>query len=248
MVHLPPLPGRPNHDGTPMGAIADAAVADACTLQDAGFDAVLVQNSLDRPTRARVDAATVAQLARVCANVAAACRLPMGVNVHKNDGPAAVAIAAATGATFVRVKVHTGCVLGPEGLVTGCAEETLALRSRLGADVAVWADVHDTTSRPLAGDVFEVAATDAAEFGQADALVVTRSSVAATLATIAVLRPRLADVPLVIGGRVTAETAAEAARGSDAMIIGSTLKAEPGLDGRVDLRRAEAVVRAAAAP
>lgn len=245
MVHLPALPGSPVHDGTPWQQILAGAQEDAAALERAGFDAVLMQNSLDRPTRARVDIATVAQLTRAACAVREACVLPLGVNLHKNDGPAGIAVAAAVGAAFVRVKVHTGAVLSAEGLVEGCAHETLALRRRLGAAVAVWADVHDPTSRPLAGDDFVAAAVDAADFGAADALVVTCPSLEETLARIAALRRPLPDTPMVIGGKVTHATARQALAGSDAVIVGSALKSTPGIAGQVDPRMAADFVTAA---
>jgi len=234
MVHLPALPGSPTHDGSAWQDIIRAAQDDARVLEQSGFDAVLIQNSLDRPTRERVDIATVAQLTRAASALRDACSLPIGVNVHKNDGPAGVAVAAAAGATFVRVKVHTGAVISAEGVVTGCAHETLALRRRLGADVAIWADVHDPTSRAITGDNFVDAATDAADFGAADALVITLASLDETLSRIAALREHLPNTPMVIGGKVTHATVRSAMAGSDSIIVGSALKSTPGIAGHVD--------------
>ncbi len=245
MVHLPALPGSPVHDGTAWEEILTAAQEDGGALERAGFDAVLVQNSLDRPTRERVDVATVAQLTRAACALREACSLPLGVNVHKNDGPAGVAVAAAAGAAFVRVKVHTGAVLSAEGLVQGCAHETLALRRRLGADVAIWADVHDTTSRVMPGDDFVEAAVDAADFGAADALVITSASLEETLSRITALREHLPDTPMVIGGKVTHATVRQAMAGSDSIIVGSALKTTPGIGGHVDAKVAADFIAAA---
>ena len=48
MVHCLPLPGAMNHCGS-MDAVVAKAVADAKKLEQAGFDAVLVEPTLDRP-------------------------------------------------------------------------------------------------------------------------------------------------------------------------------------------------------
>ena len=247
MLHLPALPGRPNHDGRSLDDVVAAAVTDARVLEQAGFDAILVQNSLDRPTRERVDAATIAQLTVIAASVREAVDLELGINVVKNDGPAAVAIAAAVGASFVRVKVHTGVVLSAEGLVAGAAEETLQLRARLGAGVEIWSDVHDPTSRPLMGDSLTAAAVDAIDFGGAEAVIITQATVAQSCEAIETLRPRLPRARFVIGGKADLRSIGRAAQVADAVIVGSALKRDPGIVGRIDLELAAGLVEAAGA-
>jgi uncharacterized protein len=247
MVHLPALPGRPNHDGRPLGEIAEAAVREAATLEEGGFDAVLLQNSLDRPTRERVDAATVAQLTRIARDIRDATRITLGINVHKNDGPAAIAIAAAAETSFVRVKVHTGAVLSAEGIVTGCAEETLTLRSRLGLDhtIEIWADIDDPTSRQLPGDTLERAAVDALDFGAADAVIVTQPTVEDSCRAIERLRDRFPSAAFIIGGKTTHDNIRTALQTADGVIVGSALKTQPGIAGDVDPSIVERFVQAA---
>lgn len=245
MTHLPALPGSPAWDGTTLLEIIGRAVADARTLQDAGFDAVLVQNSLDRPTRARVDQLTVAQLTAVATAVRAACSLSVGINVVKNDGPSAVAVAAAAAADFVRVKVLTGSVFSAEGMLDGCAYETLTMRARSGARPAIWADVREPTSRPLPESTLKAAVVDALDFGSADGVIVTGADTVETLAMAAEVRRSHPGARLIIGGRVDASSIAAALQTADAVIIGSALKAVPGIRGAVDLHAASAIVEAA---
>lgn len=245
MIHLPALPGSPAWDGTTLAGITDQAVADALTLQDAGFDAALVQNSLDRPTRARVDQLTVAQLTAVTTTVRGACALSVGVNVVKNDGPAAVAIAAAAGAGFVRVKVLTGSVLSAEGLLEGCAHETMSMRVRSGQHPAIWADVREPTSRPFPESTLKAAVVDALDFGLADGVIVTGADTRETLALAAEIRLSHPAAQLIIGGRVDKSSIAAALQTADSVIIGSALKAVPGIRGAVDFDAARAISEAA---
>jgi membrane complex biogenesis BtpA family protein len=248
MVHLPALPGSPAGRGGRLEEIVTAAVRDAVTLHDAGFDAVLIQNSLDRPTRTRADAATVAQLTAVSLAVKSAIPLPIGINIVKNDGPGAVAVAAAVGAEFVRVKVLTGSVLSAEGVIQGCAWETLALRDRLGADVGVWADVYEPTSRPLLAGDLRAAAVDAVDFGQADALIITQPTAERSLESIGQLRAGLPATPMVIGGRVDASNVRAALAEADSVIVGSALKRPAGIRGPVCAEAAREIADAALLP
>jgi membrane complex biogenesis BtpA family protein len=245
MVHLPALPGSPAGSSARFADIVDGAVRDATLLHQAGFDAVLVQNSLDRPTRERVDAATIAQLTAVSAAVRSAVPLPLGVNIVKNDGPGAVAVAAAVGAEFVRVKILTGGVLSAEGVVQGCAWETMALRDRLGADVLVWADVYEPTSRALLRDDLVAAAVDAVDFGLADGLIITHPTAEASVEAIRRLRSRAPDTRMVLGGRVDASNVAAALSEADSVIIGSALKRPAGIRGPVVFEAARQIVEAA---
>src|SRR5439155_12457214 len=94
-----------------------------------------------------------------------AVNLPLGVNVLKNDAEAALAVAAAIGAEFVRLKVYVGAVLGAEGLVEPAAPIALRMRQRLGTSTELWADLFDRTSVPLASQPLAQLAEWAVKFG-----------------------------------------------------------------------------------
>jgi len=246
MCHLPALPGTCSWHGDSLAKITEAALQDARTLEEAGFDAVLLQNSLDRPTRERVDHLTVAQMTAIAATLKAAVGFAIGVNVIKNDGPAAMAIAAASGADFIRVKVLTGAVLSAEGIVTGCAAETHVLQARAGTSVKVWADCYDPTSRPLVEADFGAAVTDAHDFGMADAVIVTGRDLDETMSLARNTRAKSPRVPVAIGGKIDATSIRSALSVADAVIVGSALKREPGIAGRVDLDCAMRIAKSAA--
>src|ERR1700716_859937 len=129
MVHVAALPGAPMYGGS-MLAIVEAALCDARALRDGGCDAVVFENFGDRPFfKDEVPAETVAALTRVIVDVVAEVGMPFGVNVLRNDAASAIAIAAATGAAFIRVNVHTGAMLTDQGIIEGCAAETLRKRA-----------------------------------------------------------------------------------------------------------------------
>src|SRR5213076_2659804 len=108
---------------------------------DGGAAGMVFENFGDRPfLRGRVAAETVAAMTRVIAEVARAIHLPFGLNVLRNDARSALAIAAATGAAFIRVNVHTGVMFTDQGVIEGEAAETLRLRDALCPHVAIFAD------------------------------------------------------------------------------------------------------------
>jgi len=141
MVHLLPLPGSPRWGGS-MEAVIERALEDAHALAAGGMDALLVENHGDVPfSRERVDAGTVAAMARVVAELRRGVRLPVGVNVLKNDAQSALAVATATGACFIRVNVYSGAVVADQGIIQSEAATVLRYRRLLAADVKIFADV-----------------------------------------------------------------------------------------------------------
>jgi len=248
MVHLPPLPGSPRWDGS-MARVVESALADARALVEGGVDAVLVENFGDAPfTPGRVEPATVAAMSVVAAEVRKALpRTNLGVNVLKNDARAALAVAAAVGAKFIRVNVHAGAVLADQGIVHSDAYGTLRDRRLLGVDVAIFADVGGKHAVPLAPTDLEQTARDLVHRGLADALVVSGPATGQVtpLADVKRVRSAVADVPLLVGSGVTAETAAELLSVADGLIVGTSVKRDGDVRLAVERARVEKLVAAA---
>lgn len=244
MIHLPPLPGAANYQGGSVREMARVAADEARVLEQAGFDAVMIQNTHDRPARARVAPGTVAALAAVTSAVRDAVTFEIGVNAHKNDAEGALAAAVSAGASFVRVKVLVGAVVGPEGVIHGCAEVALDIRRQYAAGVEIWADLYELTSWPLAPTSIENLADLATRFGMADRLIVTDPTVEASRA--AVQRVRTASPrPVLIGGRTTAESIAESIASADGVIVGTCLRESGRTDQPLDLVAVERFMLAA---
>ena len=119
-------------------------IEDARALADGGCDALVVENFGDVPFFAsEVPPETVAAMALAIEAVrGVAGSLPIGVNVLRNDARAAVGLCAATGASFLRVNVHTGAAVSDQGVLEGRAAETLRERARLCPDAKLLCDVH----------------------------------------------------------------------------------------------------------
>ena len=125
MVHLGPLPGSPQF-GHDLKAVIASALADAERLEAAQFDGVMIENFGDIPFFADdVPKATIAGMTRVVSAISRHVDIPFGVNVLRNDALGALAIAAATGASFIRVNVLSGLMHTDQGPIVGRAAEVL---------------------------------------------------------------------------------------------------------------------------
>ena len=253
MVHLPPLPGAPRYDPEAgRDAIHEAARRDAERLADGGVDAVMVENFGDAPFYPEsVPKHVVAELTALAGTVREAADCPVGVNVLRNDGPAAVAVAAAAAADFARVNVHVGARVADQGVLEGQAHETMRLRERIDADVRLLADVDVKHSAPLAADDAEETLAESATRGLADGIVVSgshtgRATPLETVETAVERRDRRGlDVPVLVGSGVTADSVGDLLRVADGVIVGTALKQGAETTNPVSVGRVEELIAAA---
>jgi membrane complex biogenesis BtpA family protein len=244
MVHLLPLPGAPLFGGS-IDAVIEAALHDARAIAEGGCDGIVIENFGDRPFfRGRVPAETVASMTRAIAEIVRAVKLPVGVNVLRNDPQSAIAIAAAVNAAFIRVNIHTGAMLTDQGIIEGEAAETLRLRARLAPDLLIFADHLVKHATPLAPCDPLQSAKDLRLRGLADAVIVTGAETGAApdAAQLAMLAEAV-DAPLLIGSGLTEENASLFAE-ADGAIAGTSIKRDAGIAQPVDVGRVERLVRA----
>jgi membrane complex biogenesis BtpA family protein len=245
MVHVAALPGAPGYSGE-MRAVIDAALRDARALREGGCDAIAFENFGDRPFfKGEVPPETVAALTRVIVEVIAEVELPFGVNVLRNDAASAIAIAAATGAAFIRVNIHTGAMLTDQGIIEGRAAETLRKRATIAPEVLVFADHMVKHARPLVEIDDVQAAKDLRHRGLADAIIISGAETGAEPDRdgFTTLRQAFTDFPILIGSGLT-ESNAIAFAAADGAIVGTSIKIDGHVDAPVDPYRVARLVAA----
>lgn len=232
-----------------MGAVIESAVRDATMLADIGFPCLMVENFGDVPFFPdRVPPETVAAMTLAVSEISRAVALPLGINVLRNDALAALGIAAATGAAFIRVNVLVGTMYTDQGPIVGRAAEVARARAALAPHVEVWADVMVKHSTPPPGLDAALAARDTMERGLADAVIVSGSGTGQPVDPDLGKRIREA-VPgsrLVIGSGATPENLEDLTSFADTVIVGTSIKVDGDARNPVDPARA-AAFRAAAA-
>lgn len=250
IVHLLPLPGSPA--AAPMEAVISAALADAAALEAGGASGLVIENFGDAPfASGRVEAVTVAAMAVVAREVRRHSRLPMGINVLRNDAVSALSIATVVGAGFIRVNVLSGAMVADQGIIQGDAYTLLRLRRALGAEVAIFADVLVKHAVPLGPQEVAQVARDTAYRAGADALIVSggETGAAVDLDRARVIRAAVPDRPLLVGSGATSATIPALLSAADGVLIGTSIKVDGIVTNRVDparVREAVAAVQAAA--
>lgn len=249
MVHLPALPGAPLAK-LPMSSIVESAVREASTLIEAGFDAVVVENYGDHPFWAdSTPPETGAAMAIVVEHVVRRVKCPVGVNVLRNDGAAALAVAAVSGASFIRVNVFSGVMATDQGVLTGRAAEIVRRRASLlprGRDaVRIFADVHVKHAVAVSQPDLAQAARDTAYRALADGLIVSGAATgqATDVADVRCVKQAVPNRPVWVGSGVTARQAAALADIADGLIVGTCLKRGGRTEAPLDGRRVRELVR-----
>ena len=247
MIHLDPLPGSPGYRGS-LDAVTERAVSDAVTLREAGFPALMIENFGDVPFFPDdVPPVTLTAMTRIAAEVASAARLPIGINVLRNDGLGALAVAAATGASMIRVNVLSGMMYTDQGPIVGRAAEIARFRATVTPSTLILADVFVKHATPVAGAAIELVALDTWERAGADALVVsgTGTGAAIDLDDARRIRDAVPDAALIAGSGATAANLAEMASVIDGAIVGTSIKVDDKPTSPVSPAKASDLITAA---
>jgi membrane complex biogenesis BtpA family protein len=140
---------------------------------------------------------------------------------------AALAVAHACGAQFIRCEGFVFGHLADEGFLQADAAGLLRERSRLGAEqVAIWADIRKKhSSHAITSDLTAADWAMAAEDNLADAVVVTGRHTGHEADPTWLREVRAATrLPVVIGSGLTAANIGSYLPHADAFIVGSSLK------------------------
>jgi len=152
--------------------------------------------------------------------------LPLGINILRNDAEAAIAVAAAVCAEFIRVNVHTGARVTDQGLIEGRAHETLRYRLSLGADIRIFADADVKHSAPVALRGMKVEVEELVSRGGADAVIVTGSATGSptSFEDLKTAKEAAGKVPVFAGSGVEASNVAAVLKIADGVIVGTAFK------------------------
>ena len=247
MLHAPPLPGSADYRGD-FASVRRHVLRDAETLIEGGVDGLMLENFGDSPFYpSRVPAIAVAAMTSLASDVIARFQAPRGINVLRNDGQSALAVAVACGASLIRVNVLCGMRVADQGLLHAIAHDLLRERSNLHANsIRIWADVDVKHSAALAQRSLKDEVRDLIDRGKADAVIVSGAATGQPidLAKLREIKTAAGSTQVIVGSGVTAGTVSLLAPHSDGLIVGSSLKKDGIARNPVELHRVKQLVDA----
>jgi membrane complex biogenesis BtpA family protein len=249
MIHLGALPGSPLHDEKGgMTKVIEEAAGDIEALQTGGVDAVMFGNENDRPYQVDVDRASLATMAFAIGRMGELGRIPFGVDLLW-DPMSTIALAAATGASFVR-EIFTGAYASDMGPWTPDAGAAMRYRDRLHrSDLPLLFNVSAEFAWSLDRRSLPDRARSAVFSSIPDAILVSGQITGepASLGDLEAVKEVLPDTPVLANTGVRHATVADVLRVADGCIVGSSLKVDGHTWNPVDPDRAAEFMRLARA-
>jgi membrane complex biogenesis BtpA family protein len=236
VVHLLPLPGSPRWQGD-LQAVIDRAEQEATALASGGVNGIIVENFFDAPfTKHQVDPAVVSAMSLVVQRLQALVTVPIGINVLRNDGCSALAVATCVGAQFIRVNVLTGVMATDQGLIEGCAHDLLRYRQTLGSPVKILADVLVKHARSLSSPNLTTAVQETIHRGMADGVILSGWATGSppSLEDLELAKAAAGDRPVFIGSGADWENIGTLMKAADGVIVASSLKRHGDVNQPID--------------
>ncbi|MBN8994888.1 MAG: BtpA/SgcQ family protein [Rhizobiales bacterium] len=241
MAHIGALPGSPLHDAKGgMAALIDGVAKDVENLQAAGVDAIMFGNENDRPYLLKATPESLAAMTAVVAAVKPMLKVPFGVN-YLWDPTASVAIAVATGASFVR-EIFTGVFASDMGIWAPDGATPARLRHNLGRDdLKLLFNINAEFAFPLDGRPIALRAKSAIFSSLADAVLVSGPITGrpAALSDLQAVREAVSEVPIFANTGVNIDNVRDVLSLADGVVIGTHFKVDGNTWNPVDPARAK---------
>ncbi len=246
-LHLRALPGTPLWDrNMTMEEHIDLIMADARILKEAGFDAFVFANESDYPYVEQVGPEIVSAYTRIVTAVTAEYKLPFGVGIMF-DPYATIAVANATGASFIRGMFH-GVLATDFGLLNKSIGEVLRYAKKIGADEL---NVYSAIQGHF-GDSLDPRPTEQ-KFAEGRLILplagcllgAPKAGTAPEDSILAKLKAIDPSIPLILNNGAKKENVKGLLPYCDGVLVGTALKKDGYLYNPVDRDRAQAFIQAA---
>lgn len=227
MIHVDALPGTPMQFN-PFQFVVKQAIKESLILQEAGVDAILIENMHDVPYLKKiVGPEIVACMTTVAVELRKKIHLPMGIQILAAANQAALAVALAANLDFIRAEGFVFAHVADEGYLESCAGELLRYRKMIGADhIRIFTDVQKKhSSHAITSDLTLKDHVETAAYFRSDGIIITGSSTGkeALIGDVKMAREST-DLPLLIGSGITAINIGNYWNLADAFIVGSWFK------------------------
>ena len=229
MVHVEALPGVPLHS-SPIQDIINKSIEEALKLQDAGVDAILIENMHDVPyLKKNVGPEIVACMTVVAVELRKRIQLPIGIQILAGANKEALAVALAAELDFIRAEGFVFAHLADEGYMESCAGELLRYRKMIGAEhILIFTDVQKKhSSHAITADISIKEHVETASYFRSDGIIITGSSTGKE-ALIDDVKAAYQNtcLPIIIGSGITTSNIESYWDFADAFIVGSGFKFE----------------------
>lgn len=226
MAHIGALPGAPLYDAAGgMDRLIEDVSRDIEKLQAGGVHAIMFGNENDRPYSLKAPQSSVAAMSAIVATLRPEIRIPFGVN-YLWDPVASIAIAAATGAAFVR-EIFTGVYASDMGIWAPDCEGALRARRDLAVpNLKLLFNINAEFATPLDTRPIGLRAKSAVFSSLADAIMVSGPLTGQPVdqSELRQVREAVTDVPVFVNTGVNFDNVATMLALADGAVVGTHFK------------------------
>jgi membrane complex biogenesis BtpA family protein len=247
VVHLKSLPGSPSNT-LKLDEIISKAQEDYNTLKNGGIFGVVFENFGDTPfVKDDITKRTLVSFTTVLNNIELSKELIHGINVLRNDGIAALSIAEATDADFVRINVLNNTMFTDQGIIEGKANEIMSFKNTLHKKINIYADVFVKHATPAPGSTIENHAEELLDRAGADKIILTGSGTGKEINfdELKLISKIATPDRLVIGSGLNENNVDKIKNYANFSIVGTSLKKEHKVENEVDLNNVKNLVEKA---
>lgn len=239
-LHFPPLPGFEGF--TSMEDVLKFSITNAETLEEAGFDSIIVENNYDLPHLITVQKETVEAMKYITANIMKRVSIPIGVSVLWNSYKEAFDIAQEVGGKYIRVPVFVDNVETSYGSIYGNPEDVIKAKKEIGKNkVLVFTDIQVKHSKLLNVRPIEESAKEAIMKGS-DALIITGkwTGDSPKMDDLKDVRNSVGeDFPIIVGSGATKDNMNDLMRYASGIIVGTAIKGYKELSKEISVNLVE---------
>lgn len=227
MAHIPALPGTPRYDmDKGVDCLIEHVRIDVEVLEEGGVNAIMFCNEDDRPYVLEAGIEQIAAMTRVISEVAPKS-IPFGVDFLW-DPMAAMAIAHATGGSFIR-EVLSGLYESDMGLWSPDAGKVLRFARRIGTqNIRVFYNVVPEFAASLGNRTVAQRAQSTVVSCLADVILVSGAMAGEEpdIALFEEIKAAVDDVPVFLNTGAKVENITDYISITDGVIVGSSLKVD----------------------
>jgi uncharacterized protein len=240
MAHIPALPGTPRYDAEKgVSYMVEHVQKDVDALLEGGVDSIMFCNEDDRPYVLQAGIEQIAAMARVVAETKPT-KIPYGIDFLW-DPMAAMALANATGASFVR-EIFTGVYESDMGIWAPDAGKVMRFRRQIDAEnVRVFYNVVPESSSALGTRTMAERAHSVVVSCLPDVILVSGPMAGAEpdFTFIEQVKDAVGDVPVFLNTGARIENITRFLSVADGVIVGSSLKEDGYTWNPVELDRVQ---------
>jgi membrane complex biogenesis BtpA family protein len=224
VIYLPPSLGYPNHPG--MNQLVEHALEDLEVLKKCGVDGALLENENDRPYTVLAGPATIASMSVAASKIIDHCDdIVLGAEFLINDPEASLAVAKASGCSFIRTDYFVDRMSREEygGEMRIDPDAVMKFKKDIqGDEIAFFSDIQVKYATMLEEKTLGQSAREAYNKGSDGAVVSGKiTGIPPQVADLLEAKESGCDIPLLIGSGLALDNLEELLPVCDGAIVGT---------------------------